>query len=136
MDVDQDSDTARMAMHRKASAALGGIPPNPATMGWVHIDSIDTDPNLRTRLVDLGWRPPAKPVEEAQCPTVAWMHPTADLVTVDPSAYTGLASGAPRGLVLKSDVVDHIEWLEHGIDEWRDYAAKLMVMVVLKTGVK
>lgn len=83
---------------------------------------IHDDHALRTRLVELGWRPPAKPVDQPQCPTVAWMHPKANLASTDPTAYTGLSTGKPRELVLKNDVVDHIDWLEHGIDEWRTYA--------------
>lgn len=120
--IDPDSDTARLAAHRKASSAIGGIPPHPSAMGYIHIDRVETDMDLRTRLVDLGWRPPVKPVDQPQCPTVAWMHPTSDLATTDPTAYTGLSAGKPRELVLKQDVVDHIDWLEHGIDEWRTYA--------------
>lgn len=86
---------------------------------------IRDDHALRTRLVELGWRPPAKAVDQPQCPTVAWQHPArSDLVTSDPNAYTGLSTGKPRELVLKNDVVDHIDWLEHGIDEWRAYAVE------------
>jgi len=123
--IDRDSDAYRLEQHRKASSAIGGARMNPAEFGWVHIDRIDTDMDLRTRLVDLGWRPPAKPVDQPQCPTVAWQHPArADLVTSDRHAYTGLSAGQPRALVLEDDVVDHIDWLEHGIDEWRAYAVE------------
>lgn len=55
---------------------------------------------------------------------VAYMHPTCDMVTTDPAAYTGLQSGSPRELVLKSAVIDHIDRLERSIDEWRTYATE------------
>jgi len=120
--IDPNSDSARLAAHRKASSALGGIPPHPSTGGWVHIDSIDTDHALRTRLVDRGWTPPnAHTIEPI--PTVAWQHPArADLVTSDPHAYTGLSAGKPHELVQKDAVYDRMDWLEHGVDEWRTYA--------------
>lgn len=83
---------------------------------------IHGDHALRTRLVELGWRPPVKPIDQPQCPVVAWLHPNAALATTDRNTYTGLSAGKPRELILKDDVLDHIEWLELGIDEWRTYA--------------
>jgi hypothetical protein len=80
--------------------------------------SIHDDHALRTRLVELGWRPPVKPVDQPQCPTVAYQHPTShDCISTNPLAYSGA-----KQLILKDDVVDHIDWLEHGIDEWRALA--------------
>jgi hypothetical protein len=77
-------------------------------------------------LADLGWTAPGKPAKKPQVPVVAWMHPVAQLVTVDEHAYTNLSGGKPRELVLKEDVYDHVEWLEKGIDEWRAVATKSM----------
>ena len=86
------------------------------------------DPNshdLRTRLIDLGWTPP-NPHTIEHITTVAWQHPArADLVTCDPTAYTGLSAGKPHELVRKDAVLDRIDWLEHGVDEWRTYAIEL-----------
>lgn len=118
-----DSDEARLAAHRKLHNI--GLQPHPDTSDIFNLGEIETNRKLRTRLIELGWRPPAKPVDQPQCPTVAWMHPIASLVTIDPNAYTGLSAGKPRELVLKNDAVDHIDWLELGIDEWRTYAVEI-----------
>lgn len=68
-------------------------------------------------------------MDKPQVPTVAWMHPNADLATTVPDAYTNLSAGPARELVFKSDVCDHIDWLEHGIDEWRMAALAAMQQV-------
>lgn len=91
--------------------------------------SLDEQEAWRAKLVDLGWTPPGKPSDQPQVPVMAWMHPKAELVSVDPHAYTGLQTGAPRELVFKSDVVDHIEWLEKGVAEWRSEAVRMMNLV-------
>ena len=83
---------------------------------------IHTDHALRTRLIDLGWTPP-NPHTIERIPTVAWQHPArADWVTSDPGIYAGLSAGKPRELVRKDAVLDRIDWLEHGVDEWRSTA--------------
>ena len=49
-------------------------------------------------------------------PIKAWMHHANDICcTTDPTAYENA-----RPLVLLSDVQDRIEWIELGIQEWRD----------------
>lgn len=121
--IDPDSDTARLEAHRKLHNI--GLPPHPHAQAAFNLDLLDTDLALRTRLVELGWRPPARPVDQPQCPTVAWMHPTAELATTDPDAYTGLSAGKPRELIFKSHLIDHVDWLEHGIHEWRTYAIEI-----------
>jgi hypothetical protein len=120
---DKRSFTMKDAKHRAKHAA------KLLREAWEMLDpsasmppKIHSDHALRTRLVELGWTPPRKSIEQPQCPVVAWMHPKATLATTDPTAYTGLSSGKPRELLLKQDVMDHIDWLEHGIDEWRTYA--------------
>ena len=80
---------------------------------------IRTDHALRTRLIDLGWTPP-NPHTIEPIPAVAWQHPVrADWVTSDPGIYTGLSAGKPHELVRKDAVLDRIDWLEHGVNEWR-----------------
>ena len=86
----------------------------------------DSIASCKAKLADLGWTAPGKPAKKPQVPVVAWMHPVAQLVTVDEHAYTNLSGGKPRELVLKEDVYDHVEWLEKGIDEWRAVATKSM----------
>jgi len=101
---DSHSDEARLAAHQ--------------------LRDLDTARLARTKLVDLGQTPPKHPIDRPQVPTVAFMHPVADLATTDPHAYTNLSAGPPRELVRKDDVLDLIDWLEHGIDEWRSVAVE------------
>lgn len=80
--------------------------------------------HTRTWLIEQGWTPPTKAREQApdepQVPVVAYQHRMApDCVTSDPTAYSN-----PHELVRKQDVLDHVEWLEAGVDEWRAYAVE------------
>lgn len=118
--IDPDSDTARLAAHRKLHNI--GLPPHPDAANVFRLADIATDHRLRAELIELGWTPP-NPHTIEHIPTVAWQHPArADLVTSDPNAYTGLSAGKPHELVRKDAVVDRIDWLEHGVDEWRAHA--------------
>lgn len=120
--IDPDSDEARLAAHRKLHNI--GLPPHPDSRDTFRMADLETSHDLRARLVDLGWTPPNPHTIEA-IPTVAWQHPVrADLVTTDPNAYTGLSAGKPPELVRKDAVYDRIDWLEHGVDEWRAYAVE------------
>lgn len=75
------------------------------------------DPELRAQLVEQGWTPPNSHKINA-IPTVAYLHPTAaNCVTTDPTAYQG-----GKELIEKAVVYDRIDWLEHGIAEWRSLA--------------
>lgn len=60
---------------------------------------------------DIGERPEVE--------VVAWMHPTSNMVSTDPTAYTGLAAGPPRELAFKDSLYDELDWLEKGNLEWR-----------------
>lgn len=115
--IDPQSDAARLAAHRRLHNSSLLLPPHPEHR--VDLRDLERDRDARTRLVDMGWTPPKHAVDKPQVPTVAWMHPIADLVTTAPDAYTNLNAGPARELVFKNDVLDHIDWLEHGIHEWR-----------------
>lgn len=81
----------------------------------IMVEAANTEAEIRAKLIDMGWRPPAKPINQPQVPTKAWLHATSDTcVTTDPAGYD---KGRP--LVLQADVRDHIEWLEAHIDGWR-----------------
>lgn len=92
-------------------------------LGAAAVAKIDpTDPRTRAGLIELGWTPP-NPHTTEYIPVVAWQHPTAPgCVSTDPTAYTGLSAGAPHELVRKDAVYDRIDWLEHGVSEWRAVA--------------
>lgn len=122
--TDPQSDAARLAAHRRLHNFL--IEPHPDLSHRIDVRDLDRDRLARTRLVDLGWTPPRHAVDRPQVPIKAWMHPKADLVSTDPHAYTNLSTGAPRELVAKSDVYDHVDWLEHGIEEWRALALEAL----------
>lgn len=125
--IDPQSDAVRLAAHRRLYNI--GLPPHPDVKRRIDLCELDRDRDARTRLVDMGWTPPKHAVDKPQVPTVAWMHPNADLATTVPDAYTNLSAGPARELVFKSDVCDHIDWLEHGIDEWRMSAFAAMQQV-------
>lgn len=61
------------------------------------------------------------PDMDADAPSItprAYLHPTADTcVSTDPDTYK-----TPRVLVAWNYVADAVDWLEHGIAEWRAYA--------------
>jgi hypothetical protein len=120
--VDPHSNEARLAAHRRLHNL--NLAPHPDVVNRIDLRDLDTDRLARTKLVDLGWTPPKHSIDKPQVPTVAFMHPVADLATTDPHAYTNLSAGPPRELVFKADVLDHIDWLEHGIDEWRSVAVE------------
>ncbi|MBY0465388.1 MAG: hypothetical protein K2W33_10645 [Burkholderiales bacterium] len=122
MSDDADTNEARLAAHRRLHNP--NLPSHPDAVNRIDLRDLDTDRLARTKLVDLGWTPPKHLIDKPQVPTVAFMHPVADLVTTDPHSYTNLSTGSPRELVLKADVYDHIDWLKHGIDEWRGVAVE------------
>lgn len=56
--------------------------------------------------------------DEEKIPVRAYLHRhSSTCVTTDPAAYEN-----PRELVAWEDVVDHVDWLEKGIAEWRAVA--------------
>lgn len=116
--IDTDSNAYRLEQHRRLHNI--GLPPMPAARDDAQLTSVDVsllvnNSAIRAALVDAGWRPPSKPIDQPQCPTVAYQHPTSpDCVSTDPLAYPG-----SKELILKCDVMDHLDWLERGIDEWR-----------------
>ena len=122
--VDPGSNEARLAAHRRLHNLVPDLPPHPDVANRIDLRDLQTDRIARTKLVDLGWTPPKHDIDKPQVPTRAWMHPNADLASTDPHAYTNLSAGPPRELVDKADVYDHINWLEHGLEEWRELASE------------
>ena len=118
--LDPQSDSARLAAHRRLHNI--GLPPHPDVASRVDLRELDSNRAAREQLIEMGWTPPKHPVDKPQVPVRAWMHPVSELASTDPTAYTGLSSGPPREMVFKDDVYDHIDWLEHGIDEWKSVA--------------
>lgn len=108
-----DTDAARLAahrdLHRTVHQDISG-----AVRHRIMVEAANTEADIRCKLIDMGWRPPTKPVNQPQVPTKAWLHATSDAcVTTDPTAYD---KGRP--LVLQDDVRDHVEWLDAGVNEW------------------
>lgn len=112
-----DTDASRLAAHRDLHRTVHQDI-SEAVRHRIMVEAANTEAEIRAKLIDMGWRPPTKPVNQPQVPTKAWLHATSDAcVTTDPTAYD-----KGRQLVLKDDVRDHVEWLEAGIDEWRSEA--------------
>lgn len=66
-------------------------------------------------------------INETEIKPKAFMHRTHDgcVTAATHGEFSETTYKNPRVLVDWEDVVDHVDWLEHGIVEWRDLALQL-----------